>query len=263
MSDLSEFENKYFIDGTRYNCPFCNVRAAKYSVIDRTEYNKDEENIVFCYIVQCDLCNNKSIHLSEWEFRVNGYLDKWIDNPFTSRPVGLDEGKFPEWSKIVPKLDMFFFYHFPTSFFTIDERIPKEIRELVSEAEGCKEMNFMVGASGALRKAIYKFLRREKAEGDKYEDKIKWLKTKYPGVDSDYFDVLAQVSDMNSQDLHEDDWEPFKSAEFNELIGATKAILHEIYVEPHLKKGLKDRIFGLKAGRVRQASEEPTEEAKG
>lgn len=251
MSDHSEFENKYFIDGQRYNCPYCNVRGAKYSKEAVTRYDKDDNNRVYVYIISCDLCEKRSIHLSSW------FWSGEDSNPFSWRPSGFDTDKYKYDDT---KLDMFFFYHFPTSFFTIDDRIPKDIRELVSEAEGCKEMNFMVGASGALRKAIYKFLRREKAEGDKYEDKIKWLKAKYPNVDSDYFDVLAQVTDMNSQDLHEDDWEPFKAAEFNELIGATKAILHEIYVEPHLKKGLKDRIFGLKAGRVKQTPETEEQE---
>lgn len=258
MSDQSELEGKYFIDGTRYNCPFCNVRSTSYSVTDKITYNKNDKDLVYVYIVECDQCHKKSIHLSGWEWSTEGYAGKWVSNPFTNRPHGLNTEKFPEWEKLEPRLDMFFFYHFPTSFFTIDDRIPKKIRELVSEAEGCKEMNFMVGASGALRKAIYKFLKHEEAVGAKYDEKIKFLKAKYPDIDGDYFDVIGSVKDMNDQDLHEDDWEPFKPAEFNELVGATKAVLYEIYVEPLLKKSIKDKIFKMKADRAKQEEKQET-----
>jgi hypothetical protein len=257
MSDQSDFEGKYFIDGQKYNCPFCSVRGAKYSVVDNTSYNKDDENIVYVYIVECDLCEKQSIHLSDWSWNTSTDYSKRLANPFTNRPRNLSYDKYPEYSKqIEPKLDLFFFYHYPTSFFTIDVRIPKTIRELVSEAENCKKMNFLVGASGALRKAIYKFLKHERAEGKHYEDKIKWLKIKYPNIDADYFDVLASIKDMNDQNLHEEDWEPFGGTEFDELIGATKATLNEIYVEPIVKKRIKEKIFGIKSAREKQTTAE-------
>lgn len=256
MSDLSEIEGKYFIDGTRYNCPFCNVRAAKYSVVDDTSYNKSLKEKVCVYIVECDLCGARSIHLSNWYWGCTDYNERRHSNPFTNRPDGLDSTKYPDYRKnIEHKLDIFFFYHFPTSFFTIDENIPKEIRELVTEAEGCKEMNFLVGASGALRKAIYKLLKHEKAAGENYEDKIKWLKDKYPGVEDVYIDALGNIKDMNDQTLHEDDWEPFTGPEFTFLVESMKGILNQIYVEPLKRKKMLEKVLSLKTGRKKVEEE--------
>ncbi len=44
------------------------------------------------------------------------------------------------------ELDEHIFFSVPTSFFVIDERIPRIIRELITEAEGCVKMNFLTGA---------------------------------------------------------------------------------------------------------------------
>ena len=130
MSDLSEFEEKYFIDGQRYNCPFCNVRGAKYTVVDDAEYNKNDSEIIYCYIVECDLCNKRSIHLSTWRWSTGSTRGR-LTNPFAYRPEGLSYEKHKDYKKVEPRLDLFFFYHFPTGFFTINELIPKKIRELV------------------------------------------------------------------------------------------------------------------------------------
>ena len=48
-------------------------------------------------------------------------------------------------------IDENIFYSVPSSFFTIDSRVPKEIRELISEAEGCVKMNYLTGASACTR----------------------------------------------------------------------------------------------------------------
>ncbi|EKE05634.1 MAG: hypothetical protein ACD_19C00187G0022 [uncultured bacterium] len=259
MADLSEFEGKYFIDGQRYNCPFCNVRGAKYSVTTKTDYHKNDDIKVYCYIVECDMCNKKSIHLSYWEWTTEGYMGKWITNPFTSRPHKLNSEKFPEWNDMEPHLDNFFFYHFPTSFFTIDERIPEKIRLLVSEAEGCSKMSFMTGASGSLRRSIYKFLKDQKAIGENYEEKIKWLKTKYSNIESTYFDALFAIKNMNDDDMHEEDWEPFKPSEFNFLIESTKNILNEVYVEPKKRKIGLEKVLAFKLNRKKIESDEAPE----
>ena len=45
------------------------------------------------------------------------------------------------------ELDEKFFYYVPTSFFALDDRIPRILRELFTEAEGCLKMNFLTAAS--------------------------------------------------------------------------------------------------------------------
>src|SRR3989339_1995279 len=47
--------------------------------------------------------------------------------------------------------------HIPTSFFTIDNRIPKKLRELINEAEKCVKNNCLTGSSACIRKTIYEF----------------------------------------------------------------------------------------------------------
>ena len=100
-------------------------------------------------------------------------------------------------------LDSAFFYSVPTSFFVIDTRIPKIIRELITEAEGSIKMNYLTGASACCRKAIYELTVIEKAEGTDYEGRIKSLKKKFPSVDSELFDILCHIKDMTSDKIHE------------------------------------------------------------
>jgi hypothetical protein len=151
-------------------------------------------------------------------------------------------------------LDKYFFYHQPTSFFTLDSRIDEKIRSLISEAEGCKKMGYLTGASGCLRKAIYEFLEKEKTEfiNEKkwkeanYEEKIKELKKKYPLVPGEYFDALSNIQDMTSKNLHEGSWKPWAQSEFDYLIEIVKEVLSEIYVKPEEKKSVLEKILLLK-----------------
>ena len=73
-------------------------------------------------------------------------------------------------------IDSHIFYSVPTSFFVVDSRIPKIIRELITEAAGCIKMNYMTGASACTRKAIYELLIEEGVEGRNYDEKIDALK---------------------------------------------------------------------------------------
>ncbi|HXH70632.1 MAG TPA: hypothetical protein VNI60_09920 [Pyrinomonadaceae bacterium] len=133
-------------------------------------------------------------------------------------------------------LDEHIFYSVPSSFFVIDERIPKVIRELITEAEGCVKMNFLTGASACTRKAIYELTIREKAEGDNYEERIKFLKTKFPQIDPTYFDVLSHIKDMTSDKVHEQSWEKWDNKHLKLFLETLKVILHEIYVIPDERK---------------------------
>ncbi len=247
MSDQSELDNKYFIDGDTYNCPFCNRHSVVYSIYDSFTFDWSQDKKTFGYIIQCHGCSYKSLHLSYFPMDQRKFV--------ISFEIKDNDGKLMRIQPDEEKLDNYFFYHHPTSFFTLDHRIPNVIRVLVSEAEGCRKMNFLVGASGALRKAIYKFLSKQKASEEKdkkgaalsYEDQIKWVKGKYPKVPEELFDALSNIQGMTSEELHEDkDWEQWTQGEFDFLITAVKALLHEIYVVPEDRKKLLERVLALR-----------------
>jgi hypothetical protein len=144
-------------------------------------------------------------------------------------------------------IDSKIFYSVPTSFFVLDERIPRVIRELITEAEGCLKMNFLTGASACTRKAIYELLINEEAQGPDYESRIKSLKGKYPACDPVLFDILSHIQDMTSDKIHEQSWPKWDSQNLKIIIETLKTVLHEIYVLPKIKAERSQRIQELQA----------------
>ncbi len=240
-NDQSFLDNKYFLDKYKYNCPFCNRRSITYSVIDQFSIDWSNEKAVYGYIVKCggDSCNKVSLHLSNHHFSISNY--KFWGTPTRE---GVEVKNYDS-----TDLDKYFFYHHPTTFFTMNSLIPGDIRNLISEAEGCKKMGYMVGASGALRKAIYEFLKHQKSEGDSYQDKVKWLKQKYKNLDPNYFDALANIQDMTSSNLHEIEgsWKTWDIKEFDYILESVKTALEEICVIPAKRKERFSKILELKA----------------
>lgn len=242
--DQSHLDKKYFIDTSKYNCPYCNRRSVTYSVVDKFDFNWSQNRTVYGYIVSCGSgsCRKESLHLSNYDIEINSQSFHKTLN--TKETIYVEND---------PDTDSFFFYHRPTTFFTLDSRINEKIRSLVSEAEGCAEMEYLVGASGCLRKAIYEFLEYEKvAKQDKdnkpldYGARIKVLKIKYPAVSQEYFDALANIQNMASQQLHEGEWEPWAQEQFDFIVEVTKEILNEIYVKPEEKSSILQKILALK-----------------
>lgn len=229
MSDNSHLDAKYFIDTHVYNCPFCNRRNVQYSVMDTKAFNWTAAKRCWIYIIKCHSCNNKSMHLSFYSISKESHL---FSNGTTHyRFIPHHEDKFT-----LDDLDSLFFYSVPSSFFVIDERIPRIIRELITEAEGCVKMNFLTGASACTRKAIYELTIKEKAEGDNYEERIKFLKSKFKQIDSTYFDVLSHIKDMTSDKVHEQSWDEWDNHHLKLFLETLKVILHEIYVVPDERK---------------------------
>ena len=224
MTDMSHLDEKYFIDDSVYNCPFCNRRNVKYTVPSHGMFDWSNSKECHIWFVKCSSCEKKSMHLS--------YSDiSWSHN----------YGKFKDEIDI----DSNIFYSVPTSFFVIDNRVPRLIRELITEAEGSIKMNFLTGASACTRKAIYELTIKEEAEGDNYEDKIKFLKKKFPQIDETLFDILCHIKDMTSDKVHEQSWDKWDSKHLTLFIETLKAILHEIYVVPEEKKKRSEHITGL------------------
>lgn len=229
MSDQSHLDQKYFIDHTIYNCPFCNRRHVTYTVFDHQVFHWSKNKHCVVIFVACRSCEKKSMHLS-------------FTNPLQTNVHGQTKNEFANGIDI----DAMIFHSIPTSFFVLDERIPVVIRELISEAEGSLKMNFLTGASACARKAIYELTIKEQATGDDYEGKIKSLKVKFPAIDPTLFDVLAHIQDMTSDKIHEQSWDKWESPNLTLIIETLKVVLHEIYVVPMERKARSNEIQKLR-----------------
>lgn len=225
MGDDSYLDLKYFIDDKIYNCPFCNRRHVSYEIAGRGKFHWTTEKTCWVWFVKCDSCGHTSMHLTYAELQSPSRGDLHFN------------------AKV--DLDAAFFYSVPTSFFVIDARIPKIIRELITEAEGCLKMNYLTEASACCRKAIYELTITEKAEGSDYEGRIKFLKKKFPAVDPDLFDVLCHIKDMTSDKVHEQSWDKWDSKHLTLFLETLKAVLHEVYVVPDEKKNRSLKVQGL------------------
>lgn len=231
--DLSHLDKKYFIDSSIYNCPFCKRNNVSYSMIDSFSFDWTDKKKCYGYLTQCDSCGKISLHWSWRELRIKKYkhnldtegyyIDKFLDT------FGLDKE---------------IFYSRPTSYFTLDSRIPEKIRYLIFEAEDSRQANLLVGASACLRKAIYELLEYEnsiivskKTNRADYQESVKALKKKFsPTVDPQLFDALAHIQEMSSDPLHEGSWNEWDSPKIRFLIELLKAILDEMYIIPDERK---------------------------
>ena len=229
MPDMSHLDQKYFIDEDVYNCPYCNRRNVQYEFMEANSFDWTIEKKCWVIFVRCSSCYNTSMHLSFTDiFKRNAY-GHLIAFAIESDDHDID-------------IDDNIFHHVPSSSFILDDRIPKIIRDLISEAEGCLKMNFLTGASGCTRKAIYEFVSYENADGKDYQSRIKSLKAKYPQVDSQFFDILSHIQGMTSDKMHEKSWEKWDSESTRLFIRTIKEILKSIYVVPDDQKKTKSKI---------------------
>ena len=226
MPDQSYLDQKYFIDGSIYNCPYCHRGHVSYSVVNSVYFDWSNEKSCTAWFVKCNSCGKISMHLTYEDIDATGSY-----------------GGYRISDRI--DLDSQFFYSVPTSFFVVDARIPKIIRELITEAEGCIKMNYLTGASACCRKAIYELTVKEEAEGEDYEARIKFLKKKFPSVDSGLFNVLCHIKDMTSDKIHEQSWDKWDAINLKFFIETLKAILHDIYVVPDEKKRRSLKVQAL------------------
>lgn len=226
MADRSDLDARYFIDGSVYNCPFCNRRNVVYAVTGTERFDWTDSKECYAYFVWCRSCAKASMHLSHESLEVEGtkFAGRWADG----------------------ELDSKFFYSVPTSFFALDERIPRVLRELLTEAEGALKSNFLTGASACARKVIYELAKREDAEGDNYEDRIKSLKRKHPEVDPYYFDSLVTIQEATSSKVHEEAYDGWESKHLRLILAALSSALHEIYVVPALQRDRRDQLARLR-----------------
>lgn len=245
MDDQSHLDSKYFITTDVYNCPFCNRRHVKYNTLRRFQFNWSNQKTCDVWRVQCASCEKVSMHLTYEELQ----HDNW-GAPHFREDVDLDKA---------------FFYSVPTSFFVVDRRIPRVLRELITEAEGCAKMNYLTGASACTRKAIYELLTIKSAAGQNYDEKIKDLRTKHPVVDAELFEILGHIKDMTSDHVHEQSWVAWDSKHLHLFLETLKAVLHEIYVVPDEKKSRADAVRALRQdlGKAKATGSAASDQNKG
>lgn len=235
--DLSNLDKKYFIDTIVYNCPFCKRNNVPYKITETVPFDWTDTKTCYCYFVKCGSCGKISLHWSWKDLR---------DVDFRGFPLD----KFSE----KRNLDNELFYSRPTSYFTLDDRIPETIRNLIFESEQSRQANLLVGASACLRKAIYELLNfsksiiiDEKTGHTNYTKSIKSLKDKYPNVSPELFDGLSNIQGLTSDPLHEESWESWNSLNLRFLIELVKAILDEIFIVPDERKKRLDVLGQLKS----------------
>lgn len=257
--DQSALDRKYFLTSDTYNCPFCRRGSVHFTIISRMVFHWTRERGVLAIYVRCSSCDGISFHLSN-------NLDLIVESQY--------QGKLSIRPKFInDDMDSHFFFHQPSSFFTLDARIPRKIRDLIQEAIESQRSGFLVGASACLRKAIYVLLEIEgvpKTEGGggdtrerHYQDRVRDLKTKREHMDPTFVDVLAHALELTSDQLHEDSWDGWSTEEFNAVADATMSVLREMYVVPEERKErasrtanlvdrMKARVSGVKTPEVKK-----------
>lgn len=143
-------------------------------------------------------------------------------------------------------LDNLFFYSVPTSFFVMDNRIPRVLRELLTEAEGCLKSNFLTGASACARKVVYELGVIQQASGDNYEDRIKSLKAINANIDPAFFDTLLTIQQVTSTKVHEESYDGWESKHLRLILSSLTEVLREIFVVPAVREEKRKAILNLK-----------------
>lgn len=239
MADQSHLDSRYFVDRLVYNCPFCNRRHVTYRIFDYCKFDWTDKKPCTAFFIQCGSCGKRSMHLT---FEGIPFSHAGTFNSSSFYRFDAEEGE-----DVGAKLDKAFFYSVPTSFFVLDERVPKVLRELLTEAEGCLKSNYLTGASACARKIVYELGVLSKAVGDNYEDRIKSLKDIHPEVEHTFFDTLLTIQQLTSTKVHENSYDGWEAKHLRVILASLSDVLHEVYVVPALREDRRKAILSLKA----------------
>jgi hypothetical protein len=239
VADESYLDERYFVDTQIYNCPFCNRRHVSYSIYSSIHFDWTDSKRCYAYFVRCHSCNRDSMHLSFEDIPIVHIESVHGGNRWRfSIKEGVDAGKH---------LDNTFFYSVPTSFFILDERVPKMLRELLTEAEGCLKSNFLTGASACARKLVYELAIIEGADGDTYDDRIKSLKANHQEIEAEFFDTLLTIQQVTSSKVHENSYDGWSARHLRIILASLSEVLHELYVVPAQRNDRRKAIIALKS----------------
>ncbi len=267
MTNYSELNSKYFIDDKAFNCPFCGLRNTSYTILAILEHDISNEKKGKIVLVQCNKCQKISLHFvpydmntSRWDVGEIGVVKNYlygkrvVDRPdnISFRNSQDDDAEFDV------DIDSNIYHSIPSSFFTMDDRIPKIMRKLFDEAQECRRSNLKTGASACLRKLIYTLLSEQlnKKEGkskqslrqlgyEHYSDCTKALKEYYPTLKI-FIEPLEDITGITSDQLHEDSWSEISSQDLNICLESIKDLLYEIYVQPQILQERRDKISQMR-----------------
>jgi hypothetical protein len=128
-------------------------------------------------------------------------------------------------------------------------------------------MNFLVGASACLRKALYELLEKEQSWVElpngriDYRESMIALKGKFPNVPPEYFDALGNIQQMSSDNVREGSWHAWNSERLRTLLELIKNVLHEMYVVP-LEQKARAAIAARMLGQLRADKNSSTKEER-
>lgn len=268
----SDLNNKYFIDDKAFNCPFCGLRNTEYTILAILEHDLSMTKKGKIIFVRCNRCKKISVHFapyeiltSRWENTCIGIYKRtfnWEALDISSN-ISFHNSKNDD-SPFDVDLDSKIYHSIPSSFFTMDERIPKKMRQLVDEAQECKKANLKTGASACLRKLIYTLLSDQlnKKAGkenvslkdlgyEHYSDCIKDFKEYHPNL-TVFIEPLEDITGITSDQVHENSWDEISSKDIEICLVSIKDLLDELYVQPAILKERRDAILKMKEEALRK-----------
>lgn len=264
MTNNLDLNNKYFIDDKAFNCPFCGLRNTTYTILAVIEHDISKNKKGKVIFVRCERCSKISVHFAPYDVKVT----KW-DSSKTGvvKTNGYEQFfnvayeiffKNTDSADTIIDLDSKIYHSIPSSFFSMDERIPKEMRRLFDEAQECKKSNFKIGASACLRKLIYTLLfdQLNKKAGktkqslknlgyEHYSDCIKDLKEYHPNLDV-FIEPLSDITGITSEQVHEASWEEISAQDLSVCLESVKELLYQIYVHPAVLQERRNKIKQMK-----------------
>jgi hypothetical protein len=223
-----------------------------------------------CIQIRCSnpRCGKLSLHFTFYPIRID---DNELSYPLYTEINGIKKYREPgNWSEYKDfdeeNIDDFFFFHQPSSDIVLDENIPENIKEALSQADSSQRMNLTIGASAALRKAIFEILADleivkmknidKKQVRLNYEERFDLLKEKlkkdFPSVNLELVNDIRDVYKLTSEKVHETlpedtQFRDFNSDEFKLLFSIVNALLYDIYTVPKERGDLKKNIENLKS----------------
>ena len=258
----SDLNNKYFIDDKAFNCPFCGLRNAAYTILAILEHDLSTTKKGKIIFVKCNRCGKISVHFAPYEILTS----RWENTKIgiyafyalrSSESISFHSSKNDD-SPFDVDLDSKIYHSIPSSFFTMDERIPKKMRQLFDEAQECKKANLKTGASACLRKLIYTLLSDQlnKKAGKEnvslkdlgygnYPDCIKAFKECCPDL-TVFIEPLEDITGITSDQVHENSWDEISSKDIEICLASIKDLLEELYVQPALLKERREAILKMK-----------------
>ncbi len=264
MANNDNLNDKYFIDDNAFNCPFCGLRNTTYTILAVMKHNLNQNKEGKVIFVQCNKCKKISVHFAYDSLKTTPLYHKFHsisvhNNDCSLHPKIEFLPSNKESASFDVDIDSQIYHSIPNSYFTLDDRIPKQMRALFEEAQECKRSNLKTGASACLRKLIYTLLFEQlnKKTGNKnklplnelgyehYSDCIKALKEYHPELKT-FIEPLEDITGITSDQVHEDSWAELSAEDLNICLESVRDLLDQIYVQPAILQERRNKICAMR-----------------